>query len=129
MSDIDDYRSKLEAVDRELGLALEAAIARGLPQAVGKVWHGHPVWFIDGNPVVGYNMKKSGMRVLFWSGQSFVTPGLVPIGSFKAAEFAPGSIDLLRTLPFETWLDEASTIQWDYKNLVKNRALVKLTAF
>lgn len=129
MSDIDDYRSKLEAVDRELGLALEAAIARGLPQAVGKVWHGHPVWFIDGNPVVGYNMKKSGMRVLFWSGQSFVTPGLVPIGSFKAAEFAPVSVEALSAIAFELWLDEASTVQWDYKNLSKNRSLVKLTAF
>lgn len=129
MSEIDDYRSKLDSSDRDLGIALEAAIARLLPQAQGKVWHGHPVWFIDGNPVVGYNMKKNGMRVLFWSGQSFVTPGLAPIGSFKAAEFAPESVDRLSALPFEAWLGEAATIQWDYKNLPKNRALVKRTEF
>jgi len=129
VSDIDDYRSKLDSSDRDLGVALEAAIARVLPQAQGKVWHGHPVWFIDGNPVVGYNMKKSGMRVLFWSGQSFVTPGLTPIGSFKAAEFAPGSVEGLNAIPFEAWLGEAATIQWDYKNLPKNKGLAKLTEF
>ena len=129
MSDLDDYRGKLDASDVELALTLESAIARVVPQAEGKVWHGHPVWFIDGNPIVGYNMKKSGMRVLFWSGQSFVTPGLTPIGSFKAAEFAPESADRLSAVPFEAWLAEVAVIQWDYKNLPKNRALVKLTEF
>ena len=129
MSDFDDYRSTLGVSDRALGLALEGAIARALPQAVGKVWHGHPVWFIDGNPVVGYNMKTSGMRVLFWSGKSFVTPGLTAIGSFKAAEFAPESVEGLNAVPFEAWLGEAATIQWDYKNLPKNKGLAKLTEF
>lgn len=25
-----------------------------------KVWHGHPVWFIDGNPIVGFSKQKKG---------------------------------------------------------------------
>lgn len=125
----DDYRSKLDTHNRALAAAIEAEVTRCLPQAVGKVWHGHPVWFIDGNPVVGYSLKKSGMRVLWWSGQSFTTPGLAPVGSFKAAEFAPLQVDDVRAQSFERWLVEAVNIQWDYKNLPKNRALVKLTDF
>jgi len=129
MSDIDDYRGKLDASDVELALALESAIARVVPQAAGKVWHGHPVWFIDGNPIVGYHLMKGGLKVLFWSGQSFTTPGLSPLGSFKAANFFPGSVAALAESPFEDWLQQAIAIQWDYKNLPKNKSLVPLTAF
>lgn len=129
MSDIDDYRGKLEASDVELALALESAIERVVPQAAGKVWHGHPVWFVDGNPIVGYHLMKGGLKVLFWSGQSFTTPGLSPLGSFKAANFFPGSVAALAESPFEDWLKQAIAIQWDYKNLPKNKGLVKLTEF
>jgi hypothetical protein len=129
VTDVDDYRLKLEASDRALGSALEAAITRVLPEAEGKVWHGHPVWFIDGNPIVGYHQLKAGVRVLFWSGQSFPTPGLKKSGSFKAAEFTPGSVTALAEMPFEAWLSESRNIQWNYKNIMKNRGLVKLTSF
>lgn len=46
----------------------------------------HPVWFLDGNPVVGYSKLKDSVRLLFWSGQSFRSTGLEPEGKFKAAE-------------------------------------------
>jgi hypothetical protein len=57
-----------------------------LPEAENKVWHAHPVWFLDTNPVVGYSKLKTCVRLLFWSGQSFEEEGLAKEGNFKAAE-------------------------------------------
>ena len=128
-SDIAQYHATLDEADVMLAAELQRVIEAELPQAEGKVWHGHPVWFIEGNPVVGYHRLKGGMRVLFWSGQSFPTPGLTANGSFQAADFMPTSADAVKDFPFVQWLAEARTVQWDYKNLPKNRALVKLTDF
>ncbi len=66
------------------------------------------------------------MRLLFWSGQSFETPGLKPEGTFKAAEaryIAASDVD--RDLLIR-WLDEARTVQWDYKNIMKKKRLDRL---
>ena len=128
-NDIVEYHAALSDDDRPLCERLRALIEQELPEAQGKVWHGHPVWFIDGNPVVGYHRLKPGVRVLFWSGQSFATPGLTKSGSFKAAEFTPGSPDALAELPFEQWLRESRDIQWDYKNIMKKKRLEKATDF
>jgi hypothetical protein len=57
--------------DRAICQQLAENIDRDLPDAENKIWHGHPVWFLDGNPIVGYSKMKEGVRVLFWSGQSF----------------------------------------------------------
>jgi hypothetical protein len=51
-----------------------------------EIWHAHPVWFLDGNPIVGYSKLKDSVRLLFWRGQSFAEEGLNDEGSFKAAE-------------------------------------------
>ena len=101
--------------------ALCQAIDAALPDAESRVWHGHPVWFLAGNPLVGYSKLKGGIRLLFWSGQSFATPGLTPEGTFKAAEArytAPAQID---HAALAAWLAEARDIQWDYKNIVKRK--------
>lgn len=127
--DIAIYHDGLSAQDREICEALAVTIEQALPEAESKVWHGHPVWFLDGNPVVGYHRLKQGLRVLFWSGQSFATPGLTPNGSFKAADFQPTSVEQLATLPLSQWLAECRTVQWDYKNIMKNKGLVKFTSF
>lgn len=129
MTDIDDYNAKLPAAEAAICVALAERIQAALPTAKGKVWHGHPVWFIDDNPVAGYSIKKSGVQVLFWSGQSFATAGLKPLGSFKAAAWDAASLDAIDSSPLDVWLREAATIQWDYKNLPKKRALEKLTEF
>lgn len=43
-----------------------------LKNAKSKIWHGHPVWFLEDNPIVGYSkLKDDCIRLLFWSGQSF----------------------------------------------------------
>lgn len=128
-SDIAIYHDGLSAEDREICEALAATIVQQLPEAESKVWHGHPVWFLEGNPVVGYHRLKPGLRVLFWSGQSFPTPGLTPNGSFEAADFQPKTVEELATLPLAQWLKDSRDIQWDYKNIMKNKGLVKLTGF
>ena len=127
--DIQDYQSELSAEFAEIGAALIKLISKALPNAEGKVWHGHPVWFLDGNPIVGYSLKKAGIEVLFWSGQSFKLEGLRAIGKFKAAGIAVPSIKALDKKAMTAWLAEALEIQWDYQNLPKKRALVKRTKF
>ena len=102
-------------------------IERTLPGAENKVWHGHPVWFLDGNPVVGYSKQKACIRLLFWSGQSFDEPGLLPEGRFKAAEARYTSADAVDAA-LQRWLGKARDIQWDYRNLVKRKGrLERLT--
>lgn len=99
-----------------------------LPDAENKVWHGHPVWFLDGNPVVGYSKQKACVRLLFWSGQSFDEPGLLPEGRFKAAEARYTSADAVDIAALQRWLGKARDIQWDYRNLVKRKGrLERLT--
>lgn len=103
-------------------------IERTLPGAENKVWHGHPVWFLDGNPVVGYSKQKSCIRLLFWSGQSFDEPGLLPEGRFKAADARYTSADAVDIAALQRWLGKARDIQWDYRNLVKRKGrLERLT--
>ena len=128
-ADIVAYHQKLSEQDQVTCLQLFAHISRVLPEAVGKVWHGHPVWFIGGNPVVGYHRQKAALKVLFWSGQSFGDPSLVPLGSFKAAGFELPTIQDLDAPAFDRWLGQAREIQWDYQGLPKKRELTKLTEF
>ena len=127
--DILDYQEDLSVEEAEIGEALIKLIEKAIPKAQGKVWHGHPVWFIDGNPIVGYSLKKSGIEVLFWSGQSFKAAGLTPLGKFKAAKLEVPSVNDLDKKQLAEWLGEAIKIQWDYANLPKKRALNKLTKF
>ena len=96
-------------------------IGEVLPEAENKVWHAHPVWFLDGNPVVGYSKLKGGVRLLFWSGQSFTEPGLKHEGSFKAAEARYTAVDQVDSERLGRWLVLAREIQWDYKNIVKRK--------
>lgn len=125
---IEAYHAAQSETDRHICDRLRMIIDDALPEAQNKIWHAHPVWFLEGNPVTGYSKLKSCVRLLFWSGQSFETPGLKPEGSFKAAEArftTPEEIDetLLRR-----WLAESRTVQWDYKNLIKRKGrLERLT--
>lgn len=107
--------------DREICEALRALIDEYLPDAESKIWHAHPVWFLAGNPIVGYSKLKASVRLLFWSGQSFATPGLVPEGTFRAAEKRYTSVTGIDPQALAAWLAEARNVQWDYKNIVKRR--------
>ena len=80
------YNNLLDETDKVICDTLAKEITKNLPAAENKIWHRHPVWFLEGNPIVGYSKLKDSVRLLFWSGQSFDESGLVPEGSFKAAE-------------------------------------------
>lgn len=112
--------------DRQVCETLRRVIDRNLPEAESKIWHAHPVWFLEGNPIVGYSKLKNCVRLLFWSGQSFKTPGLAPEGSFKAAEMRYTAKKQIDENTLEQWIEESKTIQWDYKNLMKRGKLERL---
>lgn len=120
-SDTRQYNSAQAAKDREICQLLAKFIDRGLPGADNKIWHAHPVWFLDGNPIVGYSKLKNCVRLLFWSGQSFEEEGLKDEGSFKAAEARYTDADQINTEKLGRWLTEARDVQWDYKNLVRRK--------
>lgn len=119
--DIRAYHAAQSAGDKRICNVLARAIDRHLPGAERKIWHAHPVWFLDGNPIVGYSKLKGCIRLLFWSGQSFDEPGLSPEGSFKAAEARYTSADHISAGDLKRWLRKSIRIQWDYKNIVKRR--------
>ena len=119
--DVKKYNDSQAPGDRAICQLLAKQIERDLPEAENKVWHAHPVWFLDGNPIVGYSKLKNCVRLLFWSGQSFKEEGLTKEGTFKAAEArytAAGQIDIEK---LQVWLNEARVVQWDYKNLIRRK--------
>jgi hypothetical protein len=116
-----EYNDALDAESQEICEVLAHEIDQALPDAENKLWHGHPVWFLDGNPVVGYSKAKVGVVLLFWSGQSFDEAGLKREGSFKAAEARYTSADQVDKRSLQRWLGKARDIQWDYKNIVRNK--------
>ena len=120
-TDTASYNAALEPGDREVCDLLAQDIRRHLPEADNKIWHGHPVWFLDGNPVVGYSKLKHCVRLLFWSGQSFEEDGLAKKGSFQAAEARFTAAEQIDTAALARWLAKARDIQWDYKNLVRRK--------
>lgn len=123
--DVAAYHKALSPEDREICDVLYDEISKALPDAENKVWHRHPVWFINGNPIVGYHKLKDCVRLLFWSGQSFDEPGLQPEGSFKAAEARYTSVDEIKVTHLRRWLKKSKTIQWDYNNIVKRRGVLE----
>ncbi len=119
--EIQDYHDALTEADREICDVLVKEILKQLPEAEYKIWHRNPVWFLDGNPVVGYDKMKDCVRLLFWSGQSFDEAELKKEGSFKAAEARYTSTDQVDVKLLTRWLKKAKDIQWDYKNIVKRK--------
>ncbi len=115
------YNSKLSAGDKEICNMLAKEITAVLKDAENKIWHGHPVWFLDGNPIVGYCKLKESVRLLFWSGQSFDEEKLQHEGSFKAAEFCYTNVKEIKKGELKRWLKKSKEIQWDYKNIVKRK--------
>jgi hypothetical protein len=115
------YNDAQETDARAICDALARAIDAALPDAENKIWHAHPVWFFDGNPVVGYSKLKNCVRLLFWSGQSFDEPGLAVEGKFKAAEARYTSVEEVHLKDLARWCAKARDIQWDYKNIVKRK--------
>lgn len=122
--DIRAYNTAQEKDAKAICTALCKEIQAGLPKAENKLWHGGPVWFLDGNPIVGYWVRKAGVQLMFWSGQSFEEPGLAVVGDpqkFKSAGVRYTSKDQINARDLKRWLRKSKQIQWDYKNLVKRK--------
>lgn len=126
-TDVTTYNQAQEPANQAICELLAREIETGLPNAASKVWHGAPVWLLDGNPVAGYWVRKDSVQLLFWSGQSFDEPGLTNEGKFKAAEARYTDVDQVNVEDLRRWLEKSQKIQWDYKNIVKRRGeLVRL---
>lgn len=123
--DIQSYNFSQSPEDQEICNTLAAEISSSLPEAESKIWHAHPVWFLDGNPVAGYSKLKDSVRLLFWSGQSFGEDGLQNEGKFKAAEMRYTSAAQINTDDLRRWLGKARDIQWDYKNIVRRKGVLE----
>jgi hypothetical protein len=125
VTDVAAYHEHFSSEEKKICKSLFKAINDSLPEAENKIWHGHPVWFLNGNPIVGYSKLKDCIRLLFWSGQSFDEPGLQPEGSFKAAEIRYTSAGQIDPGDLKRWLEKSKTIQWDYKNIVKRKGVLE----
>jgi hypothetical protein len=98
---------------------LRELIDKALPKATSKVWHGSPVWFIDENPVVGYNATAKTVNLLFWNGQAFDEPALKPVGKYRAAQAEFGDAAELDPKEIRRWLKKAKADVLDAKAFVK----------
>jgi hypothetical protein len=123
---ISEY-NKLQAKNvKEICDFLESNISKSLKKSESKIWHGSPVWFLDGNPIVSYSVRKDGrVSLMFFSGQSFDEKDLKPEGKFKAAEIFYTDPKEIKNMSLKRWLKKAKEIQWDYKNIVKMRGILK----
>lgn len=123
--DVKAYNNSQTIENKKICNLLAKEIDSNLPEAENKIWHAHPVWFLDGNPVVGYHKLKDCIRLLFWSGQSFDEEGLQKEGSFKAAEARYTSVKEINLKDMKRWLKKSEEIQWDYKNIVKRKGVLE----
>jgi len=126
-ADTKKYNQSQSPSDRKICKLLAEEIDRALPDAENKIWHRHPVWFLEGNPIVGYSKLKDCVRLLFWSGQGFKAKGLAKEGSFKAAEARYAAVEEVDPKRLARWLAESRVVQWDYQNIVRRKGkLVRL---
>ena len=123
--DVQAYNDSESPNDKAICNLLADEIDSNLPEAANKIWHAHPVWFLEGNPIVGYSKLKNCIRLLFWSGQSFEEEGLQPEGKFKAAEARYTSVEQIDKEDLRRWLEKSKKIQWDYKNIVKRKGVLE----
>ncbi len=122
-NDIQAYNDTQLPAEKEICDLLSQEINRHLPKAENKIWHAHPVWFLDGNPIVGYGKLKAGIQLMFWSGVSFEEELLIPgkSGKFKDASVMYTSSNQINPKDLKRWLKKSNDIQWDYKNIVKRK--------
>lgn len=127
--DIPHYNDSQLATDREICHLLSSGIDLNLKEAESKIWHAHPVWFLNGNPIVGYSKLKAGIRLMFWSGADFDEADLkINTGKFKDASITYTAIDQINLDDLARWIEKSKVIQWDYKNVVKRKGvLIRLT--
>lgn len=124
--EIQSYNDKQTSNDKDICSRLATIIDNELTEKESKIWHAHPVWFIDGNPIVGYSKQKAGIRLMFWSGADFEEEYLnIKGGKFKDASTFYNNIADIDSGDLKRWLQKSREIQWDYKNIVKRKGLLE----
>ena len=119
---IQAYINKQTVGDKAICNLLTTAINKELTEAESKIWHGHPVCFLEGNPIVGYSKQKAGLRLMFWSGADFEEESLVVRDEkFKDASIFFTETGQINAKDLKRWLKKSKEIQWDYKNIVKRK--------
>ena len=125
-TEIYTYNNSQSPQDTEICEALMKIIDKNLQFTESKIWHAHPVWFIEGNPIVGYSKQKNCVRLMFWSGVDFDEPELQPgTGKFKDASVFYNNASEISPEDLKRWLIKSREIQWDYKNIVKRKGLLE----
>lgn len=126
--DVVEYNNKLVDSDEKICNILAKEIDSILTKSESKIWHRHPVWFLEGNPIVGYSKQKAGIRLMFWSGKDFKEEALNKQSEkFKDASIIYNEVSEINSKDLKRWLKKSKEIQWDYKNIVKRKGrLVKL---
>jgi len=125
-TDIRTYNNLQDPEHKEICVLLSEIIDKNLPNAESKIWHAHPVWFLEENPIVGYSKLKAGVRLMFWSGIDFDEENLLAgTGKFKDASIMYLSVDQINEEDLKRWLKKSQEIQWDYKNIVKRKGVLK----
>lgn len=120
--EINEYNGKQSSEDNAVCALLAQIIDKELSEAESKIWHSHPVWFLDGNPIVGYSKQKAGWRLMFWSGADFEENQLNVRGKkFKDASVFFTTVEQINSKELKRWLEKSRDIQWDYKNIVKRK--------
>lgn len=122
------YNQNQNLEDQKICNQLASLIHDELVEAESKIWHAHPVWFINENPIVGYSKQKAGIRLMFWSGKDFDEVNLTILGEkFKDASIFFNNSSEINPNDVKRWLKKSREIQWDYKNIVKRKGqLVRL---
>jgi hypothetical protein len=121
-TEINAYNGNQLAEDKEICDRLSAIIDNELTEAESKIWHAHPVWFLEGNPVVGYSKQKAGIKLMFWSGGDFDEESLTIKGEkFKDASIFFTHVTEINEVDLKRWIKKSREIQWDYKNIVKRK--------
>ncbi|MDI9256895.1 DUF1801 domain-containing protein [Flavobacterium sedimenticola] len=124
--DIQHYNNQQTSEEQLICNQLAEIINQNLPEAESKIWHAHPVWFLEGNPIVGYSKLKGGIRLLFWSGVTFEEKDLQPgSGKFKDASITYTAVNQINTADLKRWIQKSQDIQWDYKNIVKRKGVLE----
>lgn len=126
IKEIVDYNNSQSLLDKENCHLLATEITIQLPEAESEIWHKHPVWFINGNPIVGYSKEKKGIRLMFWSGADFQEAKLNHRGEkFKDASIFYNTLESINVVDLKRWLLKSREIQWDYKNIVKRKGVLE----
>lgn len=120
--DIATYNNGLPEDDKVICDLLRQEIDKGLPEATSKIWHGHPVWFLNDNPTAGYSKLKGRVRLMFWSGADFEEDSLeLGSGKFKDAHIDYTSPDQINVVDIARYIEKSKIIQWNYRDIIKHK--------